>query len=121
MANPVTRLSEAEAVTIASGQSITPAINLGGRIPVGVFMSAGWTAAGMTFQGSPDGSTYYDIHDANGEINMTVSAGIYVAFDPTKLFGVNFLKVRSGTSGVPVNQGAERILTLMLGKPQVDE
>lgn len=121
MANPVTQLSEPETFTISSGQSLSAGVNLGGRIPVGVFMPASWTAAGLTFQGSPDGATWYDIHDTAAEVSVAAAAAIYVAFDPVKFYGINHMKVRSGTSGTPVNQGADRSLILMLGKPDVED
>ena len=120
MANPVNRLSESEVCSIASGQSLSGAVNLGGRIPVGVYMSAGWTAAGLTFQASPDGVTYYNVHTETAEYTVTASAGICVAFDSANFYGANYFKVRSGTAGVAVNQGADRSLTLMLGKPDTD-
>lgn len=120
MANPVTRLSEAESVAIASGQSLSASINLGGRIPTGVYMPAAWTAAGLSFQASQDGSAWYDIHGSGGEVTTSASAGIYVGLNTEAFYGVNFLKVRSGTSGSPVVQGADRALSLMLGKPVVD-
>lgn len=120
MANPVTRLSESGTAAIASGQSLSAPVNLGGRIPVGVYMPASWTAAGLSFQASPDGSTWYDVHEPGGEVTVAASPGIYVSFDPLPFYGVNFLKIRSGTSGVPVAQGASRSLTMMLGQPVVD-
>jgi hypothetical protein len=120
MANPVNRMSEAETCTIASGASLSGAVNLGGRIPVGVYMPASWTAAALTFQVSPDGVTYYNAHTEAAEYSVTASAVIYVNFDSVNFYGANFLKVRSGTSGTPVNQGADRVMTLMLGQPDVN-
>jgi hypothetical protein len=120
MVNPVTRLSESEAVTILSGASLSAGLNLGGRIPTGIYMSAAWTAAEMTFQASPNGVTWYNVQTEAAELSVVVAAGVYVALDVSRFYGVNWLKVRSGTSGAAVNQGADRALTLMLGKPQVD-
>lgn len=119
MANPVNRMCETEAATIANGASLAAAVNLRGRVLCGVYMPAGWTAAGLSFQGSPDGATYYDIHDASGEVTSPASVSIYASVDPLPFYGVNFIRVRSGTSAAAVNQGAERVLTLMLGRPDV--
>ena len=119
MGNPVRRISEAEAVTIASGASLSPAVNLRGRVLCGVYMSAAWTAAGLTFQGSSDGVTYYNIQTDTTEVIASAAAAIYIALDPVTFLGVNFLKVRSGTSGTPVNQGADRALLVMAGQPSL--
>ncbi len=121
MANPVQRLSEPEAVTIANGASLSTGINLRGRVPTGVYMSAAWTAAVLTFQASPDGSTWYNVQTESVELSITTAAGQYIAFEPTRFFGINWLKVRSGTSGTPVNQAADRALVLMTGKPDVSD
>lgn len=119
MVNPVSPMAESSAVTIASGQSLTDAIVLGGRVLVGVVMPASWTAASLTFQASIDGSTWVNVYDSEGtEVSATAGAGTYVAFaNPILFAGVNRMKVRSGTSGTAVNQGAERTLYLMLGDP----
>lgn len=115
MGNPVQRLSEPYPVVIPINTAITASINLEGRILVGVYMSAAWTPAGLSFQGSSDGATWYDVHTDAAELTATAAAGIYVAFDPVNLWGITFLKVRSGTSGTSVNQAAARTLILMLG------
>lgn len=116
--NPTLALSEPTTVEILSGASLSAAVNLGGRIPAGVYMPATWTAAGLTFEVSPDGSTYYPLEDIDGnEYTATVVASVYVAFDTTKFFGARYMKVRSGTSAAAVNQGADRTLTLALTRP----
>ena len=45
MATPVRALSESDALTILSGQSLSDALDLKGRILTGVFLPAAWTAA----------------------------------------------------------------------------
>lgn len=119
MATPVNRLCETEEATIANGASLSGGVNLRGRVLCGVYMPAAWTAAGLSFQGSADGVTYYDIHAALGEVTATTAASVYASVDPTPFLGVNFLKVRSGTSAAAVNQLAERVLTLMTGSPDI--
>lgn len=116
-ANPVRRLCETETATIANGASVSGAVNLAGRVFCGLYMPAAWTAAGLSFQGSYDGATYYDVRTETAEVTGAAAASQYIGFDPTWFLGVNFLIVRSGTSGTPVNQGAERALILMLGQP----
>jgi hypothetical protein len=77
-------------------------------------MPAAWTAASLTFQGSADGTTYGDLYDAGTEMSTAAGASRVIHLDWTKFVGLRFLKIRSGTTGVPVNQGGDRVLTLVL-------
>lgn len=104
--------------TIANGASLSNSLRLGGLVPVGVIMPAAWTAAGLSFAVSQDDSTYYPIFDdAGAEITATVAASEFIIFtNIARLFGITpdlYLKLRSGTSAVAVNQGAARVLTLV--------
>ena len=118
MGSPVPRLCEADPVTILSGQSLSASFNLGGRIIAGAFVPSAWTAAVVTFQASWDNVTFSDVQTAAGaEYSLTATAGKYLAADPVMFYGVNFVKVRSGTSAAPVNQAADRSVVLMTGVP----
>jgi hypothetical protein len=98
--------------TITNGTSLSGVIDLGSMTLCGVLISAAWTAAGLSFQGSPDGVIYGKLIDASGtEITAaSIAGGEYLSLDPHKFFGTRFLKLRSGTNGTPVNQGADRVL-----------
>ena len=104
-------------VTIANGTSLSSALDLHGCRFVAIAMSAAWTAASLTFQGSADGTTYYNVYDdAGNELSMTVSNQRYVVFDSAtkdNLSGIRWIKVRSGAAAAAVNQLAERTLTLV--------
>ena len=116
--SPVQYLCESLDLAIANGASLSIGYSLQGRILTGVYMPAAWTAAGLTFQASYDGVTWFNVYDTTGELTITTAAAsLYLALDGTKFLGVNFLKVRSGTAGVPVAQGGARTLTLMCGVP----
>lgn len=92
---------------------------------VAIQMPASWTAANLTFQsrsaneGAPD--VLQNVFDSGGtEVAITAAAGRYIV--PTgsvaaQLAALDVVKVRSGTSGVPVNQGAEREI-LLICKPR---
>ena len=114
---PSQRLCDPLDVAIANGAALSIAYNLKGRVPAGIYMPAAWTAANLTFQVSQDGVTYYNLHTSAGEYALTTSAGIFLPLTAENFFGANFIKVRSGTSGTPVNQGAARALVLMCGFP----
>ena len=105
---------EAVPVTIASGTNLSAAVALGAKTLVGIMMSSGWDAAGLSFQATADGTTFGDMHTTSAELTMTAAAGQFIAVDPTQWRGVNDIKVRSGTSGTPVNQTADRVITLVL-------
>lgn len=101
-------------VTIASGTALSPAITLGDKQLTGIGMPAGWDAAALTFQVSVDGgTTFLEMQGAAAVISYAAAANQYVAVDPTLWRGVTTIKVRSGTTGSPVNQTADRILTLL--------
>jgi len=103
--------------TISSGQSLSSAIDLGSSTLFAIQMPAAWTtAANITFQASYDGVTYCNMYDSNGtEMTVTgVAASEFIVLAlPTQWIGVRFLKIRSGTSGTPVSQGADRVLGLI--------
>lgn len=100
--------------TIANGASLSGVVDLGGRKLVAIDMPAAWTAANLTFQASCDGVTYDDLYDGAAERTLTVAASRYQAQVISDWVGIRFLKLRSGTSGVPVNQGADRIISLVV-------
>lgn len=101
-------------VTIANGTSLSAEIDIGANALVGIAMPAAWTAADLTFQVSADGgATWLELQSTSAAIDFKAAAGQFVAVDPTALRGFNALKLRSGTSSVPVSQGADRILTLV--------
>ena len=127
--------------TIAAGQSLssgytyastggvsntiaTGGVAMGADTLAAIQMPAVWTAAGITFQVSPDGGTtwceLYD--DAGNEVTITSpAAGSFILLNAHPSYewrGVNLLKVRSGTAAAPVPQVAAAIVTL-IGRPEI--
>lgn len=113
--------------TIASGSSLTSAVRIGGGVDqagnttpdsfhlFAIIFPSAWTAANATFQISADGTTFVDLYDADGtETIAQADASRAVHLDPAIFSAVPYLKIRSGTSGTPVNQAADRVLTLVL-------
>jgi hypothetical protein len=115
--DPSRRVVFVDAV-IASGASLSGAVPLRSYRLAGVIMSAAWTAASLTFQGSrSETGTYANVFDGATEVAITVAAGQYQVLSQAQqeeLVGLEFIKVRSGTSGTPVAQAADRVLTLVL-------
>lgn len=118
MTVPVAQRVDAQTVTILSGASLSDAINLGGRAPVAILMPASWSAASLTFQASYDGTTYQDVYapgsdGTQAEVTHATAASRHVTIDANAFAGARFFKVRSGTSAAAVNQGANRVLTVV--------
>lgn len=101
--------------TIANGASLSGAIDLGQARLWAIQMPAAWTAAALTFQASLDGINYFNLYDNTGtEVSWTVAASQFqFELFPAKWLAIRWLKIRSGTSGVPVNQGGDRVLTVV--------
>lgn len=109
--------------TIANNESLSGAIDLGltsaKQRVLAIIMPAAWTAANLTFQGSLDDVTYTNVYDdAGNEVTVTAAAARYIVLDndlSKNLTGFRFMKVRSGTSGSAVNQGAARTIVVHTG------
>lgn len=101
--------------TIANGTSLSPALWMGDRLPVQIVMPAAWTAAVLTFQTSQaDGAAFNDLYDDGGnEVTVTAVPAHAVAIDPAMFQGAPVIKIRSGTGGAAVNQGADRVLKVI--------
>lgn len=102
--------------TIANGASVSDAwdMGLGGGL-IGLISPSAWTAAGIQLEGSMDNVTFYPLTDTLGSAvgisSVTVSLMYY--FDALAAMPARYIRVRSGTSAVPVNQGAARTLYLI--------
>lgn len=101
--------------TITSGTALSPAADLDNARLAKIVMPAAWTAASLTFQTSDDGVTYSNLYTAAGvEYTVTAAASTAIVVPIVDWIGTRFVKVRSGTSGSPVNQGADRVITLVV-------
>lgn len=110
-------------VDIATGTALSGEVVVGAKRIVGIQMSAAWTAAALTFQavvdqaaGNPPAPVYGEVVDEGGTaISIaTPGAGAYISLVDTRaLIALGRIKVRSGTSGAPVNQAAARVLYLV--------
>lgn len=115
-------------VTISSGIALSDGVLTGEGKLVGIYFPAAWDAANLTFQTGPEvqGSlgvadvTWHDVYKQDGnELVITEPTGgfdgRYVELDDVPgLDGAEWIRVRSGTGTTPVNQTADRVLTLAL-------
>ncbi len=118
VASQIGRQYTVKLVTIANGQSLSGQIDLEGYALVGIYMPSAWTAADLTFQATDvSGGSFQNVYDDQGnEVRVTVSASCCIGIDAVAgaLAPFRFMKIRSGTSAVPVAQGADRTIKLVL-------
>lgn len=103
-----------ESATIVNGGSLSSTVGVGGRVIVSVVVPT-MNAAALTFQGSHDGVTFFDVYNSDGttETQIGASAGLRMVEAPTALVGLPFVKIRSGTAATPIAQSAERTLRVI--------
>ena len=91
--------------TIPSRGTMTPAIAIAGPI-VGMIMPSVWTPAVVTVQGSSDGTNFYDLYDGvtAKELSFNLKPGSMAAIISNRMCCFTSIKLRSGTSVLPVMQ-----------------
>jgi hypothetical protein len=111
----VASLCDLVTTEINNGASLSDAVDLRGHSLVAIQMPVSWTAAGLSFQSSVDGITYGNVKDEGAEYTVAaVAADDFVPINPNVFLGCRYLRLRSGTSGAAVNQGALRTLKLAI-------
>lgn len=104
-----------QTMTIANGASVSGSLQMYGQSVIRVVMPSGWTAAVITVQTSGDGSTWNDLYDRDGnEYTIQAAAGRSIIIAPADFAGMNYIRLRSGTSSAAVNQGAQRDIVLIV-------
>lgn len=105
-------------LTIASGAALTEELNTLGAVPVAIKTPGTWTAANLTFLGCEvTGGTYCDVYDDAGtEYNVAANTARWIILNPAAFASFQFIKIRSGTTGTPVNQGGARSVIVALRK-----
>ena len=63
---------------------------------------------------APDDAVWTNVQTGSAELSLTAAASQYIQVDPATFRGMVNLKVRSGTTGLPVAQNADRVLTLVV-------
>ncbi len=101
--------------TIAKNDNLSTAVTLGERKHVGLIMPAAWDAADITFQVSYDGVKYVNLYDKTGaEAVYKTDAGAGIQIGDFDLAPWKYIKIRSGTVAVPVNQTDEREIQVVM-------
>lgn len=114
-----------KSVSMASATSLSGALYLEGYRAVSLDISSGWDAANqMTFQGSNDGVTFFDLYDTSGA-QLAVASGTpfssaaarSMLLDTKLTDGLSahaYVKFRSGPTASPVNLTTGVLITLAL-------
>jgi hypothetical protein len=109
--------SAAKTATIANGASLSSAVDLGaGAVLAGIQMPASWTTASLAFQVSNDGSTYQVLRVSGAEFTVSsgdAAASLSVGGLQSYFYGWRYVKLQSGSSSAPVNQGGARSVVLV--------
>ena len=110
--------AKSHTATIAAAANLSDAVELNGADVIRITMPDAWTAADITFQVSDDsGVTFRDLYMEWGfELGMWAEAGISIEMSIfLRLLSIDQIKIRSGTSGAPVAQVAEREIIIEAG------
>ena len=103
--------------TIKSGTSISGPVYLGSCTIAGIEMpksADGWTTANLSFQVTTDSTNFKELQDEFGTAkSLTATAGVFIYVSPADWWFSGTIKVRSGTSGTPVTQTADRVLKII--------
>lgn len=116
---PMYRKVSVRSATIASGGSQSGEITVNDGRVTGIQMPADWDAANLTALGSnAEGGTFYPIYDSDGnELTISAADDRYLSLSAAEqelLSAPKVIKLRSGTAGAPVNQTADRALSVIL-------
>jgi hypothetical protein len=101
--------------TILAGASLSNAVALGAKTPVGIIIPAAWTAAALTVLASCDGGTTWASlwDEATGnEVSLPSAASRFIRLNPLLWNGVIHIQLRSGTLASPIVQVAQAVLQI---------
>lgn len=107
-----------EQAVITSGESQSGVVDLEAYVLCGIHMPSAWTTADITFlagyENEDGGTDYLPVYDADGnELTVDAAASRHIVIAPAAFAGARWIKLRSGTSGTPVNQAGTRTLHLL--------
>lgn len=104
--------------TITSGTSVSGTVDLTSTSLLGFIAPAAWTTAALNIEVSTDNSTWVtagilDGFGSNVSRWSAVTAGAAYSIDVVNMLPYRYIRFRSGTSASPVNQGADRVFTVI--------
>lgn len=104
------RLTDTVSIATSGTTSTTIALE-GNRIPLAIVIPASFEGTAMTFQVSPDNSTFYPLYDESSQYSVTVAPSRHVALKRQAFDGVRYVRLVSGTTVT-----AARTITVINGQ-----
>src|SRR4029077_19404830 len=113
-------------LTIPAGSSMSNGVDCSGAARIlRVVMPPDWTSAPLTFQTSPDGTAYGNLHLATsvGDFSSypatlhAVAPGSVLTMPPDTGYAPGWLRFRSGTAVTQIKQDADRTFQVVLDMP----
>lgn len=103
--------------TILSGVALSDVIVLPAGARGALVRVDGWTAAAMTFKVAMEpgdlAAAHEDLYDTDAsELSISSFSGGKTIVLPPALLAAYSVVIRSGVTATPVNQGADRIITI---------
>lgn len=96
--------------TVANGTDESGVITTNGMSLCGIQLPATMTSTSITFEAATTkNGTYQPIYNKSGQVSYTITSGQFLAIDPADFYGVQFLKIKTGS-----NEGADRALAYAL-------
>ena len=120
----MTAVASVAITTTAASSGLSDAIDLGGHTLSSIHVSTRWVNAALSFQGSLDGTNYFDVFTTTGGELIYGTSGSsamvskIISFDPATFSGIPYFKIRSGGTTAPITQGSSAdpgSVTLTLG------
>lgn len=106
---------QTKTAAIANGASLSAAAELKQLKTLAFVTDAAWDTNAVTFQGSYDGTNFFNLWNDQGEYSIAaVPASTYVSINIGVFLGLHSVKVRSGTSAAAVNQNGATTITLIV-------
>jgi len=114
-------------VTIGENESLSDVIDVRGFRQMALGMPSEWTTANITFQNADkEDGDFLDVYDDDGDELLVKAAAdrlIVLSGQAEKMpdsmnvvAPLRFIKLRSGTSGTPVDQGDDRKIKVYLSR-----
>jgi hypothetical protein len=98
---------------IAINTATTGSIALGSCMPAAIIVPSGWTTASLAFEASVNGTTFYTVNQYGGRRIESVAVG-WNDIAAADSWAWRYMKILSvNSSGVAVNQTAERTVTVV--------
>ncbi len=105
---------------ILNGAALTESLDLGSGKLMGVHLPAALDGTKLTMQVSTDGSAWQDLYSAAGNVaggsewEQPIAAGRAYPLDGWIQTFSRLVRFRTGSSGSPSNQSAERLIAVVM-------